>query len=207
MVSIAIRKQDGTQAGQIELSDAVFGAEPNPHCVRDAVAQYLANQRQGTHKTRIRGEVRGGGRKPWRQKGTGRARHGSSRSPIWRGGSVTFGPRPRDYSYRINRKVRDSAYRSILSDLAGGGRLIAVEGFELARPRTAAMVETMERLGVDGPALMVVDGASDAVALSARNIPWVNLVTVDNLNVYDLMTHDWVVATADALKRIEERYG
>ncbi len=206
MVSIAIRKSDGKEAGALDLSDAVFATEPNLHCVRDTVTQFLANQRLGTHKTRTRGEVSGGGRKPWKQKGTGRARQGSIRSPQWRGGAIIFGPRPRDYSFRINRKVRQAAYRSVFSELMGAGRLIAVESFELDKPRTATMVEVFGQLGIDGPVLLVVDQPTDALALSVRNIPWVTLTSTDNLNVYDLLTHDWVVATADALKRVEERY-
>lgn len=205
MVSMKLHKADGGES-PLELSDAVFGAEANAHCVRAAVAQYMANQRAGTHATKMRGDVSGGGKKPFKQKGTGRARQGSSRSPLMRHGAIIFGPQPRDYSYRINRKVRKQAYRSILSDLIANGRLIAVEGFALEGPRTSKMDEALRGLGVDGPTLLLVDQADDVLALSVRNLPWVTMINVDNLNVYDLLVHDWVVATTAALKRVEEQY-
>ncbi len=191
MVSMKLHKADGGEA-PLELSDAVFAAEANAHCVRATVAQYLANQRAGTHATKMRGAVSGGGKKPFKQKGTGRARQGSSRSPLMRHGAIIFGPQPRDYSYRINRKVKQQAYRSILSELAAGGRLIAVEGFALDAPSTKKMDGALRGLGVDGPTL--------------RNLPWVTMINVENLNVYDLLVHDWVVATAGALKQVEEQY-
>lgn len=205
MVSMKLHKADGGES-PLELSDAVFGAEANAHCVRAAVNQYMANQRAGTHSTKMRGAVSGGGKKPFKQKGTGRARQGSSRSPLMRHGAIIFGPQPRDYSYRINRKVRIQAYRSILSDLAANGRLIAVEGFALESPKTRKMDEALRGLGVDGPTLLLVEQADDVLALSVRNLPWVTMINVDNLNVYDLLIHDWVVATAGALKRVEEQY-
>ncbi len=207
MVSMTVRKADGSEGQALELSDAVFAAEPNVHCVRAAVAQFLANQRQGTHSTKMRGDVRGGGRKPWKQKGTGRARQGSTRSPQWRGGAIIFGPHPRDYSYRINRKVRQSAYRSIFSDLRANGKLVVLESFGLEAPRTRAMADLLARIGVaNGPVLVLSDGQDVNMLLSARNLPWVKAVAEENLNVYDLLTHDWVVATAETLKRIEEQY-
>lgn len=205
MVSMKLHKADGGEA-PLELSDAVFAAEANAHCVRATVAQYLANQRAGTHATKMRGAVSGGGKKPFKQKGTGRARQGSSRSPLMRHGAIIFGPQPRDYSYRINRKVKQQAYRSILSELAAGGRLIAVEGFALDAPSTKKMDGALRGLGVDGPTLLVVDRADDVLALSVRNLPWVTMINVENLNVYDLLVHDWVVATAGALKQVEEQY-
>ncbi len=205
MVSMKMHKADGGEA-PLELSDAVFAAEANAHCVRATVAQYLANQRAGTHATKMRGAVSGGGKKPFKQKGTGRARQGSSRSPLMRHGAIIFGPQPRDYSYRINRKVKQQAYRSILSELAAGGRLIAVEGFALDAPSTKKMDGALRGLGVDGPTLLVVDRADDVLALSVRNLPWVTMINVENLNVYDLLVHDWVVATAGALKQVEEQY-
>lgn len=205
MVSMTLHKANGGEAA-LELSDAVFATEANAHCVRAAVAQYLANQRAGTHATKMRGDVSGGGKKPFKQKGTGRARQGSSRAPQYRHGAIIFGPQPRDYSYRINKKVRQQAYRSVLSDLAKAGRLIAVEGFALESPKTSQMDKALRGLGVDGPTLLLVDQADDVLALSVRNLPWVTMINVDNLNVYDLLVHDYVVATAGALKRVEEQY-
>ncbi|MCE5228294.1 50S ribosomal protein L4 [bacterium] len=202
---MTLHKTDGGQA-PLELSDAVFGAEANAHCVRAAVAQYMANQRQGTHATKMRGAVSGGGKKPFKQKGTGRARQGSTRAPQYRHGAIIFGPQPRDYSYRINKKVRQQAYRSILSELAASGRLIAVEGFGLESPKTSKIDQALRGLGVDGPTLLVVDHADDVLTLSVRNIPWVTMINVENLNVYDLLANDWIVATAGALKRVEEQY-
>ncbi|MEN6626863.1 MAG: 50S ribosomal protein L4 [Candidatus Sumerlaeia bacterium] len=202
---MTLHKANGGEAA-LELSDAVFATEANAHCVRAAVAQYLANQRAGTHATKMRGDVSGGGKKPFKQKGTGRARQGSSRAPQYRHGAIIFGPQPRDYSYRINKKVRQQAYRSVLSDLAKAGRLIAVEGFALESPKTSQMDKALRGLGVDGPTLLLVDQADDVLALSVRNLPWVTMINVDNLNVYDLLVHDYVVATAGALKRVEEQY-
>jgi large subunit ribosomal protein L4 len=207
MATLTIRKNDGSEAGSLELADGVFGVEPNAHCVRDAVAQFLANQRAGTHATKMRGAVSGGGRKPWKQKGTGRARQGSIRSPQWRGGAIIFGPQPRDYSYRINQKVRAKAYCSVWSDLLASGKLIVVDSFGLDAPKSRRLVEILETLGAArGRTLLVSDATDEMMALSARNIPWVTPLNADNLNIYDLLTHDFVVVTTDVIKRVEATY-
>lgn len=206
MATLTIRKSDGSQAGSLDLNDSVFGIEPNVNCVRAAVAQYMANQRAGTHSTKTRAFVSGGGRKPWKQKGTGRARQGSTRAPQWRHGAIIFGPQPRDYSYNINAKVKQNAHKSIWSDLVKDGRVIVVDSFGITEPKTSAMVGILEGLGVDGTALVVTAHTEEAVALSARNIPWVTMINVDNLNVYDLLTHDWVVVTQEAIQRVEAIY-
>lgn len=206
MVTLPIHKADGSQNGSLELSAAVFGCEPNLHCVRQVVAQYLANQRAGTHSTRTRGMVRGGGRKPYRQKGTGHARQGSIRATQWRGGSITFGPHPRDYSYRINRKVRDKAFCSVWSDKVKDQRLVVLENFGLSQPKTKELVQILEALKVAGPVLLITDTTDLNMVLSARNIPWVKSVNADNINIYDLVYHDWIVATPEVLKRLEATY-
>jgi large subunit ribosomal protein L4 len=206
MANLTIHKADGSQAGTLDLNDSVFSVEPNVNCVRAAVAQYMANQRAGTHATKMRGAVSGGGRKPWKQKGTGRARQGSIRAPQWRHGAIIFGPQPRDYSYNINTKVKQNAYRSIWSDLIKSGRLIVVDNFGIEAPRTKTMVGILEKLGVDGTALVVTAKTEEVTALSARNIPWVTMINVENINVYDLLTHDWVVVTQDAIQRVEATY-
>lgn len=206
MATLTIRKADGSPAGSLELSDGVFGIEPNPMVVRATVAQFQANQRAGTHNTKLRGEVSGGGRKPWKQKGTGRARQGSTRSPQWRHGAIIFGPRPRDYSYNINHKVRQAAFRSIWSELILTGKLIVVESFGLERPKTQQLVDMLIGLGVDGSAVLVTDKTDETMVLSARNVPYLTPLNAENLNVYDLLTHDWVVVTPEVLKRVEATY-
>jgi large subunit ribosomal protein L4 len=208
MVTLTIRKADGSTGAALELSDAVFGVEPNAHCVRAAVDGQMSNRRLGAHATKTRHFVRGGGRKPYRQKGTGRARQGSIRATQWRGGAVAFGPHPRDHSIAVNRKVRRKALVSVLSQLARAGRLLAVEDFGLERPRTAALVKTLEGLGAGkGRVLIITEKLEPNVALSARNLKRVTAQVVDNINIFDLMTHDWVMATPAVLKRLEETYG
>lgn len=206
MATLTLRKADGSQAGSLELNDSVFGIEPNTHCVRAAVAQYLANQRSGTHATKMRGAVSGGGRKPWKQKGTGRARQGSIRAPQWRHGAIIFGPQPRDYSYTINAKVKAKALCSVWSDLLANGKVIVIDSFGLAEPKTKALLDILDKLGVDGTALLVTEKTDEMMALSARNVPYLTPLNADNLNVYDLLTHDWVVVTAEAIKRVEATY-
>lgn len=206
MATLTIRKNDGSQGATLELADAVFGIEPNAHCVRAAVTQFMANQRAGTHSTKTRAFVSGGGRKPWRQKGTGRARQGSIRAAQWRGGAIIFGPHPRDYSFRLNQKVKQKALCSVWSDLMRNGRLIVLDTFGLEAPKTRRVVEILDALGVDGTALLVTEKTDETLILSARNIPWVTPLNADNLNIYDLLTHDWVVVTSDVIKRVEATY-
>lgn len=206
MATLTIRKADGTEAGSIELADAVFGVEPNLNCVRAAVAGYMAAQRSGTHATKTRGLVSGGGRKPYRQKGTARARQGSIRATQWRGGAIVFGPSPRDYTQTINRKVRRNAFRSIWSDLVREERLLVVESFGLDKPKTRDLVALLDRIGADGTALVVTLDTDVNVALAARNLRWAKAVNADNLNVYDLLTADYVVTTPEVVKQLEATY-
>lgn len=206
MATLIIHKTDGSEAGSLELSDRVFGIEPNTSCVRAAVAQFMANQRAGTHATKTRAYVSGGGRKPWKQKGTGRARQGSIRSPQWRHGAIIFGPQPRDYSFRLNHKIKQNAYRSIWSDRVKDGRVIVIDSFQIDQPKTKRLVELIDALGVVGSVLLVTAQTDETMVLSARNVPWVTPLNADNLNVYDLLTHDWIVVTEEAIKRVEATY-
>lgn len=207
MASLSILKADGSEAGTLEVSDAVFAVEPNLHCVRQVVAQQLANRRAGTQSTKQRGDVRGGGRKPYRQKGTGRARQGSIRATQWRGGAIAFGPKPRDFGYRINRKVRRKAFCSIWSDLLIDGRLKVVQGFGLEAPRTRRLLEILDAVGIyEGSVLLVTEHTDEVVALSARNVPWITTLNAENLNVYDMLRHDWVLATPGVIAYVESTY-
>ncbi|HOE97220.1 MAG TPA: 50S ribosomal protein L4 [Candidatus Sumerlaeota bacterium] len=206
MATVTVRKADGSTGQTLELNEAVFAVEPNPHCVRQALTQYLANQRRGTHATRTRGRVSGGGKKPYRQKGTGRARQGSTRATQWRGGAIVFGPQPRDYSFRINRKVRRNAFCSIFSELLAGGRLVVIDDFGVTAPKTRQVADLLRRLQLEGKVLIVTNATDEPLALSARNIPGVTPINADNLNVYDLLYHDWVLTTPDVVKRVEATY-
>jgi large subunit ribosomal protein L4 len=188
----------------IVVSDEVFGVEPNLQSVRAAVNNYLANQRRGTHATKTRGRVSGGGRKPWKQKHTGRARQGSIRAPQWRGGAIIFGPHPRDYSYRISRTVRQSAFCSVLSELVRGGRLIVIDQWGFEQPKTRRVVEILKSLGVEGKVLIFTEPGQRELLLSARNIAGVSLASVESPNIYDLLIHDYVVASRSSVKKLEE---
>lgn len=211
MAMLTIHKADGADAGTIELNDSVFGVEPNVHCVRATVAQYMANQRSGTHSVKTRAFVSGGGRKPWKQKGTGRARQGSTRAPQWRHGAIIFGPQPRNYAYNVNQKVRQSAFRSIWSELVAESRVVVVESFGLEKPKTRDLIQVVDSLGLFGEkevarTLLVTLKTDEAMALSARNVWWLTALNADNLNVYDLLTHDWIVVTPEVLKHVEALY-
>lgn len=206
MAKIGLRKSTGEAAGTLDVSDAVFAIEPNAHCVRAAVDAYMASQRSGTHSTKTRGEVRGGGKKPWRQKGTGRARQGSIRAVQWPGGGIAFGPRPRDYSRRVNRKVRRSAIKSVLSELVRTESLIAIEEFKISEPKTRELAKILKATETKGRRLILTDSVDLNVALSARNLTDADCITADNLNIYDLLTHDVTLATTAAIKRLEEVY-
>ncbi|MCL6476834.1 MAG: 50S ribosomal protein L4 [Peptococcaceae bacterium] len=204
MPKVAVYNTNGEQVGEIDLNDSVFGIPVHQSVLHDAVVAYLANQRQGTHDTRTRAEVSGGGRKPWRQKGTGRARHGSTRSPIWRGGGTVFGPHPRDYSIRLPKKVRRLAIRSALSSKVESGNIVVLEELRLDQPKTKDMVRILENLKVNQKALVVTAGMDENVFKSARNIPGVKPTAASFLNVYDLMAHQTLVITKDAVNRVEE---
>lgn len=203
MPTVAIYNINGDQVGEMELNDAVFGVQVNTSVLHDAVVMQLAGRRLGTHNTKTRADVSGGGRKPWRQKGTGRARHGTSRSPIWRGGGIVFGPHPRDYKYSLPKKVRRLALKSALSSKVNTGDIVIIEDFKMEQPKTKEMVGILSKLNVS-EALIVTTGDNEAVAKSARNIPGVKPLEASGINVYDLMAHNKLVITKDAVTRVEE---
>lgn len=205
MANVAVMNMNGENVGSIELNDAVFGIEANEHVMHLAVVQYLANQRQGTQSAKTRAEVRGGGRKPWRQKGTGRARQGSTRSPQWTGGGVVFAPKPRDYSFKLNRKVKRLALQSALSCKVAENKMIVLDELTLNEIKTKEMVKVLENIKC-GNALIVMDGSNKNVMLSARNIPDVKTASVNTINVYDLLKYNTLVVTKDAVAKIEEVY-
>jgi large subunit ribosomal protein L4 len=194
----------GAQVGELELNDSVFGIEPNQAVLYDFVKMQMANKRVGIASAKTRAEVRGGGRKPWRQKGTGRARVGSTRNPIWTGGGVVFGPHPRDYSYKLPRKVRRLAMRSALSTKVKEQSIIVVDELSFEEPKTRLMVETLKTLNAGKKTLVVTADADDNVTKSARNIPGVKQLPADFINVYDLLHYDTLLITKDAVARVEE---
>ena len=205
MANVSVYNMEGKEVGTMELSDAVFGVEVNEHLVHLAVVQQLANNRQGTQKAKTRSEVSGGGRKPWRQKGTGRARHGSIRSPQWVGGGVVFAPKPRDYSFKLNKKVKRLALQSALSTKVAEGKIIVLDELNLAEVKTKDMAKVLANINC-GKALIVMDGTNTNVMLSARNIPDVKTASVSTINVYDLLKYNTLVVTKDAVAKIEEVY-
>jgi len=203
---VALYDMSGAQIGELELNDSVFGIEPNKSVMYDFVKMQLANKRVGTSSSKTRAEVSGGGKKPWRQKGTGRARVGSSRNPVWTGGGIAFGPKPRDYSYRLPRKVRRLAMISALSSKVLGNNIIVVDQLSFDEPRTKQMVATLQALN-SGKKTLVVTADGDAnITKSARNIPGVKPLRVDYINVYDLLKYDTLLITKDAVAKVEEVY-
>jgi len=205
MPKVALYNINGEQVGDIELSDAVFGIEPNKHVLHDAVVMQQASQRQGTHKVKGRSEVRGGGAKPWRQKGTGRARHGSIRSPIWRGGGVTFGPTPRSYAYNLPKKVRRLAMRSALSTKLIAEEIIVLDELVMQQPKTKEIATMLDKLKSDRKALIVsAEGLDSNVAISTRNIPGVKYIQASGINVLDVLSHDKLIITKEAARKVEE---
>ena len=205
MVKVALYNMDGKECGQIELKDEIFNVEVNTVVMHEVVVAHLANRRQGTQSAKTRAEVRGGGRKPYRQKGTGRARQGSIRSPQWVGGGVVFAPKPRDYSKKVNKKVRRIALKSALTSRVQEDKLIVLENLNLEEIKTKAMVGVLNNFNVE-KALVVLDGDNQNVVLSARNIPNVKTVRADMLNVYDILKYETFVATKDAVAKMEEVY-
>ena len=195
----------GKQIGEIELSDNTFGQEVNNHVLHEVVKAYLANQRQGTQSALTRSEVRGGGIKPWRQKGTGRARQGSTRAPQWRHGGVVFAPKPRDYTIRVNKKVKRLAMKSALSSKVRDTDLIVFNELNLAAPKTKEMVKALDAVKADR-ALIVLDGSNDTVERAARNIPGVKTTLVGTLNVYEILKYKKLILTEASAKKIEEVY-
>jgi large subunit ribosomal protein L4 len=200
MAKVDVLNAGGKKAGSVDLPDEVFGVQVNVPVMHRVVRAQLAAGRAGTHSTKTRSEVRGGGAKPWRQKGTGRARQGSRRAPQWTGGGVVFGPTPRDHSLRVNKKERVLALRSALTDRRAGGNLVVVDGLDFDAPKTARAVELLDTLGLAGRKLLfVVDGLEEAAIKSFRNLPTVHLITFDQLNTYDVLASDVVVFTRDSL--------
>ncbi|MBS4749750.1 50S ribosomal protein L4 [Carnobacteriaceae bacterium zg-ZUI78] len=204
MAKVTLFKQDGSTVREIELNDAVFGVEPNENVVFDAIIMQRASLRQGTHATKNRSAVRGGGRKPWRQKGTGRARQGSTRSPQWVGGGTVFGPTPRSYSYKLNKKVRRLAIKSVLSSKVAEGNLVVVDALNFSAPKTQEFAQVLKNLDVTSKVLVVVENGNDFAALSARNLPNVTVVAEDNVSVLDVFSNTKVLFTQSALSTVEE---
>ncbi|NLY36705.1 MAG: 50S ribosomal protein L4 [Tissierellia bacterium] len=205
-MAIQILNQKGEQVAERELSPSIFGIEPNTHVMHEAVVNYLANQRQGSFANKTRAEVRGGGRKPWKQKGTGRARHGSSRSPIWVGGGVTFAKKPRDFSYTLPRKVRQLALKSALSAKAGEDAIVLLDELCFEVPSTKAMVHVLNNLKVNEKTLVVLEDNDVKVARSISNLPKVKSISVNNINTYTVLNYDKVIFTVAALDKLEEVY-
>ena len=205
MANVTVYNMEGNEVGTMELNDAVFGVEINEHLVHLAVVRQLANNRQGTQKAKTRSEVSGGGRKPWRQKGTGHARQGSIRAPQWTGGGVVFAPVPRDYEVKMNKKERRAALKSALTSKVQDNKLVVVDSLALAEAKTKEMQKVLTNLKAD-KALVVTAGDDQNVVLSARNIADVQTATVNTINVYDVMKYNTVVVTKDAVASIEEVY-
>ncbi|WML55548.1 50S ribosomal protein L4 [Neobacillus sp. PS3-12] len=204
MPKVTLLNQSGSQVGEIELNESVFGIEPNQHVLFEAIVMQRASLRQGTHKVKGRSEVSGGGRKPWRQKGTGRARQGSIRSPQWRGGGTVFGPTPRSYSYKLPKKVRRLAIKSALSSKVLEENILVLESLALETPKTKDFKAVLTGLSVDKKALVVTADLDENVALSARNIPGVTVVTANGISVLDVVSHDKLIMTKAAVEKVEE---
>ena len=205
MANVTVYNMEGNEVGTMELNDAVFGVEINEHLVHLAVVRQLANKRQGTQKAKTRSEVSGGGRKPWRQKGTGHARQGSIRAPQWTGGGVVFAPVPRDYSFKLNKKEKRAALKSVLTSRVQENKLIVLDELKLDEIKTKNFKQIMDNLKVEKA--MVVLGAQDAnVIASAKNLPTISTAVAENINVYDILKGDTLVLTKDAVTKIEEVY-
>ena len=205
MATVAVYNTEGKEVDKLELNDAVFGVEINEHLVHMAVVAQLANKRQGTQSAKTRAEVRGGGRKPWRQKGTGHARQGSTRSPQWTGGGVVFAPKPRDYSMKLNKKEKANAMKSVLTSKVNEEKFIVLDEFKLDEIKTKKFVEVMNNLEV-AKALVVTKDNDQNIVLSAKNVPDVKTALTNTINVYDILKYDKLVLTKDAVAAIEEVY-
>jgi large subunit ribosomal protein L4 len=204
MPKVDLFSQNGSKVSEIELNETVFGIEPNQHVLFEAVVMQRASLRQGTHKTKVRSEVAGGGRKPWKQKGTGRARQGSIRSPQWRGGGTVFGPTPRSYSYKLPKKVRRLAIKSALSSKVLDENILVLESLAFNAPKTKDFKDVLKALSVESKALIVTADLDENVALSARNLPGVTVVTADGINVLDVLNHGKLIMTKAAVEKVEE---
>ena len=205
MANVSVYNIEGKEVGSIELNDAVFGVEVNEHLVHMAVVNQLANNRQGTQSAKTRSEVSGGGRKPWRQKGTGHARQGSTRSPQWTGGGVVFAPKPRDYSFKMNKKEKRIALLSALSSKVADNKIVVLDAFNLDEIKTKKFAEVMSNLKVD-KALVVIEGENKNVVLSGRNIPTVKVTATNEINTYDVLKYETLVVTKAAVEKLEEVY-
>ena len=206
MSTVSVFDMTGKETGTMELADSVFGIEPNAVVMHAAVVNYLANQRQGTQSTLTRAEVRGGGKKPWRQKGTGQARQGSTRAPQWTHGGIALGPKPRDYSYALPKKVRRLALKSAFSAKVAAGDMLVLESLSLETYRTKAIAEMLRALGAEKKVLLVLPENDQVLVRSARNIPGVKTAQVSTLNTYDVINADKFIVVKDAVARIEEVY-
>lgn len=204
MPKVAVYTINGQQTGELELNESVFGVEMNEAVVHQAVVMQLASQRLGTHSTKTRGLVRGGGRKPWKQKGTGRARSGSTRSPIWVGGGITFGPRPRSYAFRMPRKQRRLAIKCALSSKVESGEFMVIESIDFQQAKTKNVVQMLKDFNADKKALIITAEKIENVEKSSRNIPGVKAISSGGLNVHDILNHNKLFITKDAITRIEE---
>ena len=206
MANVSVYNMEGNEVGSMELNDAVFGVEVNEHLVHMAVVQQLANNRQGTQKAKTRSEVSGGGRKPWRQKGTGHARQGSTRAPQWTGGGVVFAPTPRDYTIRLNKKEKRAALKSALTSRVNENKFIVVDELKFEEPKTKEMVKMLENIKAEKKALIVTAEKDYNVVKSAANIPGVRTALVTTMNVYDIINHTNFIVTKEAVEKIEEVY-
>lgn len=206
MPIVDVFDMNGKVVSKMELSETIFGIKPNKVVMHMAVVNYLANQRQGTQSTLTRSEVRGGGKKPWRQKGTGHARQGSIRAPQWRHGGVALGPKPRDYSYSINKKVKRLAIKSALSSKIISNNFIVLDSLSFEEYKTKQMIEVLSKLGVDKKTLIVMSEPDNKIKKSAANIPGVTTTLVNTINVYDILNHEKLIIVKDAINKIEETY-
>jgi large subunit ribosomal protein L4 len=205
MANVAVYNMDGKEVDKMELNDDIFGVKINEHLVHMAVVQHLANKRQGTQKAKTRAEVSGGGRKPWRQKGTGHARQGSTRAPQWTGGGMVFAPVPRDYSFKLNKKEKRAALKSALTSRVNEDKFIVLDSLKLDEIKTKRMAQVLNNLNVE-KALVIIEDNDRNIVLSARNLPKVATATADSINTYDILKYNTVIATKAAVEKIEEVY-
>lgn len=206
MSSIDVLDMQGKKVSTLELNDAIFNKEVNEALIHTVIVNYLANQRQGTQSTKTRSEVSGGGRKPWRQKGTGRARHGSTRSPIWVKGGIALGPKPRSYKYKLNKKEKQNAIKMILSAKLSDNKIIVLNELNLTEVKTKAVVNVMKNVNAEGRTLLLLPERNETIFKSARNIDKMHISNVDVLNAYELLNNKQIVMTVDAVKKLEEVY-
>lgn len=205
MIEVEVKDRNNNTVEKINLRDDIFGVRAAPGVVHKAVINFLANQRQGTHATKTRGLISGGGKKPWRQKHTGRARAGSIRSPLWRGGGIVFGPQPRDYSYNLPKKVKRLALMTSLSAKLSDGEVVIIDNLSIEKPRTKEIVEALKNLGLTGKSVLIILPEKDnTIALSARNVPGVSITRATDLNTYDVIAHNILLMTKEAVIRLED---